>query len=94
MKIIMQKNLIENMVYIPIIITSIFSIITFLFIGCAKVSYQNEQGAKFNYIGFGKQIQGFEADIDGDRKIIKLNKSENSLGNLTETLKNLSEKIP
>lgn len=62
--------------------------------GCAKVSYRNEQGGEFNYIGFGKQIQGFEADIKSDQKIIKLNKTENNLGDLAEALNNITKILP
>ncbi len=76
------------------LILSILAFLVWLNLGCARVSYRNEQGGEFSYIGFGKQIQGFEADIKRDSKKIKLNKTENSMGELAEALNNITKILP
>lgn len=68
--------------------------LVWLNLGCARVSYRNEQGGEFSYFGFGKQIQGFEADIKSKQKIIKLNKTENNMGELAEALNNITKILP
>ncbi len=68
--------------------------LVWLNLGCARVSYRNEEGGEFSYIGFGKQIQGFEAHIKSDHKIIKLNKTKNSMGELAEAINNITKILP
>lgn len=63
-----------------------------LICGCASVKYTNTAGEKFEYFRFGwMKIQGFKADIAKEKKIISLESSEGTGGELEKAILNLTE---
>ncbi len=61
--------------------------------GCASVKYTSKDGDTFTYRRLGIQkIQGFDMKKDKDGLIkIAFDNQEGSTGDITETLKNISE---
>ena len=62
--------------------------------GCASVKYTNTAGETFEYFRFGwMEIQGFSADIAKEKKVISLESSKGTGGEMEKAFLNLTEVI-